>query len=127
MVLLTHLGLFAPSVTNRMSDLVAGVCQNTLPVVVRDTNQWAEEVLPKFQNNSSKEGIENVLALINGSIYTQCKSGGGQLAANIDEIVVETVYEIDEEDDSYSLPSLLLRNRYNSDDDSLSVDSIEKD
>ena len=115
------------SATNHRSDAAAGVCKAGIPVTARDTKQRTAKALPKFQTDTSEMIIENLSAVVTGSKYIQSTSDGGQLKANVNEFVVETVYDTDGEEDSYSLPSLLVRKRYDSDEDSLSLESMEDD
>mmetsp|Transcript_1355 Transcript_1355/g.3001 ORF Transcript_1355/g.3001 Transcript_1355/m.3001 type:complete len:126 (+) Transcript_1355:264-641(+) len=71
--------------------------------------------------------IENLSAVVTGSRHIQRTSDGGQLKGKVNRFVVEIVYNMDGEEVSYSLSSLLVRKRYASDEDSLSLQSREDD
>mmetsp|Transcript_11946 Transcript_11946/g.25671 ORF Transcript_11946/g.25671 Transcript_11946/m.25671 type:complete len:212 (-) Transcript_11946:300-935(-) len=113
--------------TTHRSDAAAGVCKVGIPVATRDTKQRTAEALPKFQTDTSEMIIENLSAVVTGSRHIQRTSDGGQLKGKVNRFVVEIVYNMDGEEVSYSLSSLLVRKRYASDEDSLSLQSREDD
>mmetsp|Transcript_1357 Transcript_1357/g.3004 ORF Transcript_1357/g.3004 Transcript_1357/m.3004 type:complete len:202 (+) Transcript_1357:607-1212(+) len=113
--------------TTYRSDATTGVCKVGIPLATRDTKQWAAEALTKFQTDPSEMIFENLSAVGTGSKHIQRASDGGQLKANLNKSVVETGYDTDGKEDSYSPPSLLVRKRYDSDEDSLSLESREDD